>query len=95
MCRTYIYASPTTKPDIRSAIINRLIQSPEEFGLSRNENFKDDWTKISTRTLAKWSGINDLNEEAIVQKVIIDIKDRLELLKQVPQAIKPILDTFN
>jgi hypothetical protein len=83
---------PTTEPELRRAVIERLTKKSEEFGLTRGrEKLTDEWTRLGRRRIATW----DEDEGPIAEHLVPLVQKQLDLwhtrLAGVPDALRPII----
>jgi hypothetical protein len=94
-CWFRVVACPTTDPQTRKRVINRLVQDQKEFGFKSTygEKVYDQWTRLRSEEIAAWDEEGDANVEALKNAVAKKLDAILPTLELVPPAVKLLLSS--
>jgi hypothetical protein len=97
-CVALFRARPTTDPELRQAIILRLVENPKEFGLKtffkNTRHIGASWTTLGRTKLLSWSEDELPDEQTVIDTVSMYLQNRLIALDGIPDAVQPIVDQW-
>jgi hypothetical protein len=97
-CHFAFQAWPTSDPELRRRAIERLVQTPREFGLKLF--FKSSavagqkWTRMCREDVAKWPEDEEPDSEKVVEQVAQKLEEVWTRFAGVPDALRPILEEW-
>jgi len=94
-CFSVVRASPTTNPDLRAAIIKRIIKDPDEFGLKtffkNPDNIGSEWTTIGRQTVFSWTEEEFPDDSHVVDATVTHLEKRRKMLDKIPKTIQSLI----
>lgn len=84
---------PTTKPEIRQKVIQRLTADRKEFGFRLFlKTTSNRWSQLGRESIGTWSEDEGPDEEPVLQAVRRKLDELVPRLAGVPEALRPIFE---
>ena len=92
--RLFVLVCPTTDQTIRKKVVERLLQDKREFGFSTFfKRLTDDWTRIMSEEVCPLPEDEEIDVEAVMERVEKRMADFTKQTADLPAAIKAMFAT--
>lgn len=87
---------PTTKPELRKKVIDRLTLNKSEFGFRLfTKTASDRWTQLGRESIGTWTEDDGPNEEVVLSAIEKKLDELAPRLAKVADVLQPIFDEYN
>ena len=91
-CELFFEIGPTTTPDARRRVVDRLTAHQNEFGFKRKQKISDEWTRLYRDDFFTWSDDEDPDVDAVVRQAKEALGRAFTKFGPMREALRPILD---
>jgi hypothetical protein len=85
---------PTKDAELRRRVVQRLTQTPGEFGCKTSGKQTEKWTRLRRESVAKWPVDDEPDAEQLAADFTKQIEKLAKELSDVPNALRPILQQW-